>query len=191
MNLKIIINAAVWSTSLKSHCETGYESGEGRICGTHLKFAYNVFDRRTTARHTQEAASHHVNALYSLPSELLESRGKIKLPKHCREIKLVICGSNILHRNKSCQACTMMGGYLLSTKPLKPYWIPRISFTPYTSNVRTICDMEWSQQHDPIVTLHASLSRDCIKHWNSWSCKVSLSRLLRFKTAMSTQYCLL
>jgi len=34
---------------------------------------------------------------------------------------------------------TIIGGWLLSTNPLKPYWIPNIDFTPYTSNDITIC----------------------------------------------------
>lgn len=57
-----------------------------------LKFAYNVFDRRTTARHTQEAASHHVNALYSLPSE---HDGRVSLVHEA--LKTILNPQNFFH----------------------------------------------------------------------------------------------
>lgn len=54
------------------------------------------------------------------------------------EVKFELSFCNIWEENIHAIFITIMGGYFLSEKPLKPYWMPRISFTPYVSKVNTI-----------------------------------------------------
>ncbi len=112
-----------------------------------LKFIDDIFQRWTTSRNTKKATSGHVDGLHKFFSQLFQPHAPptpyTQSKKKCARFEEK-CNFIIIHQTfsliiKHFGKLTIIGGWLLSTNPLKPYWIPNIDFTPYTSNDITIC----------------------------------------------------
>ncbi len=112
-----------------------------------LKFIDDIFQRWTTSRNTKKATSRHVDCLHKFLSQLYiptshtppYTQSKKKFARFEDKCNFIIIHQTFFLIVKHFGKLTIIGGWLLSTNPLKPYWIPNIDFTPYTSNDITIC----------------------------------------------------